>query len=531
MSQSSLARTPDDFVKVESRRSTRVERSVPLIVFGQNSLGEPFVERTVSTSVNLHGCRYPSRHDYGVGTWVTLQIVGLYVEPQPPAVRARVRSIHPSQSTRELQHVGVELENPANVWGIITPPQDWLISGETTASLPQFSAAANPGPSPLPSPIQAEMIETKAEREEPPSLLEHKLTEVATFPFPPPAASKPSAPTLSETPKPQRVVVTPDALLNALQEKLQQAAEKAVQTAVGKQVDEAVRNAVAAIGDIRQSSIREIQQLLPSSAETPTAGLATKEEIADVTASVIASHWKQEMEKYRAHAEELTQRLARQAAELKRELDRCQQFLGRMSSELEPQVQAHLNDAVARATSEFDGAAARIMDRRFERLLESAQSVMQEALLKLDARSAEVQASALGAVNSTLAALQRQAESQMNAVLSETKERAASALSSLDAENRAACEVRRQALEAEVARAAEKSTDQLRKGMKAFLYSCLVAAVSAVDEHSKSTLENLTKDGGKSLQEAHDGGNGSANSANPEGPEILPAPDTDPFTH
>jgi len=531
VSQSSLARTPDDFVKVESRRSTRVERSVPLIVFGQNSLDEPFVERTVSTSVNLHGCRYPSRHDYGVGSWVTLQVVGLNLEPQPPAVRARVRSIHPSQSTRELQQVGVELENPANVWGIITPPQDWLISGETTASLPQFSAAVNPELSPLPSPIQAGMIETKAEREEQPSLLEPKLAEVATFPSPPPAASKPSDPTLSETPKPQRVVVTPDALLNALQEKLQQAAEKAVQTAVGKQVDEAVRNAVAAIGDIRQSSIREIQQLLPSSAETPTAGLATKEEIADVTASVIASHWKQEMEKYRAHAEELTQRLARQAAELKRELDRCQEFLGRMSSELEPQVQAHLNDAIAHATSEFDGAAARIMDRRFERLLETTQSVMQEALLKLDARSAEVQASAQGAVNSTLAALQRQAESQMNAVLSETKERAASALSSLDAENRAACEVRRQALEAEVARAAEKSTDQLRKGMKAFLYSCLVAAVSAVDEHSKSTLENLTKDGGKSLQEAHDGGNGSANSANPEGPEILPAPDTDPFTH
>src|SRR2546429_730175 len=42
-------------------------------------------------------------------------------------------------------------------------------------------------------------------------------------------------------------------------------------------------------------------------------------------------------------------------------------------------------------------------------------------------------------------------------------------------------------------RAAERSTDQFRKSMKAFLYSCLVAAVSAVDEHSKATLANLTK--------------------------------------
>jgi len=160
--------------------------------------------------------------------------------------------------------------------------------------------------------------------------------------------------------------------------------------------------------------------------------------------------------------------------------------------------------------------------------------VLQEALLKLEARSAEAQASVQGAVNSTLTNLQKQAEAQMNGILSETKDRAASALSSLDAESRAACEARRQALEADVARAAERSTDQFRKGMKAFLYSCLVAAVSAVDEHSKATLDNLTKDNGKSLHEGHEpgnGGNGSASQANSEGPEILPAPDPDPFTH
>ena len=167
------------------------------------------------------------------------------------------------------------------------------------------------------------------------------------------------------------------------------------------------------------------------------------------------------------------------------------------------------------------------MERRFERLLKSSQAMIQEGLLKLDARSSEAQALVQSSVNSTLAALQRQAESQMNAMLAETKDRAASALSSLDAENRAACEERRRALEAEVARAAERSTVQLRKGMKAFLYSCLVAAVSAVDEHSKSTLENLTKDNGKSLEDASEAGG----SADPDGPEILPAPDTDPFTH
>jgi hypothetical protein len=515
VSQSSLAKTPDNFVREEARRSTRIERSVPLIVFGQNRMGEPFVERTVSTSINMHGCRYPSRHDYGVGSWVTLQVVGLNVEPKPPAVRARVKSVHTSQSARELQQVGVELENPGNVWGIAVPPQDWLALGETSTTLmPQFSPAVAPAP-------VAPPVATEPEPDEPEVKMEHKMAEVATFPSPSPTVAKPQPPKLAEAPKPQRVVITPDGLINALQGRLQQAAEKAVQAAVTRQVDEAVRKAVAAIDDIRQSSVREVQELLPTRAPAEGAKLSSKEEIA----TEVASHWKEQMEKYRGQAEEMAQRLEKQAAELKRELARSQEFLEKMQREMEPQVHARLSEAVSQAISEFEGTAARAVDRRYERLLENTQSVTHEALLKLDARSAEVQALVQSAVNSALGAFQRQADLQMNAVLGETKDRAASALSSLDAESRAACESRRQALEAEVARSAERSTDQFRKSMKAFLYSCLVAAVSAVDEHSKSTLEGLLKDNGKTLHEA------SSETARPDEPEVIPGTDPDPFTH
>src|SRR6266436_1703568 len=91
----------------DARRSTRIDRSIPLIIFGQNRMGEPFVERTVSTSLNLHGCRYPSRHDYGVGTWVTIQVVGLNIEPKPPSMRAKVKSVHADllQFARTVRHV------------------------------------------------------------------------------------------------------------------------------------------------------------------------------------------------------------------------------------------------------------------------------------------------------------------------------------------------------------------------------------------------------------------------------------------
>jgi hypothetical protein len=510
VSQSSLAKTPDNFVREEARRSTRIERSVPLIIFGQNRMGEPFVERTVSTSINLHGCRYPSRHDYGVGAWVTLQVVGLNVEPKPPAVRARVRSVHSSQSTRELQQVGVELENPGNVWGIVTPPQDWLDYGTATTPTAQFSVAAAPAPEAPP---------LTAEISEPQLKVEHKMAEVATFPSPSPVVSMPAAPKLTEAPKPQRVIITPDGLINALQGKLQQAAERAVQAAVANQLDEAVRKALVTIDNVRQSSVREVQELFPTRVESAT--LSTKEAVA----GEIAAHLKSEMEKYRTQVDELAQRLEKQAAELKTELARSHEFLEKMNREIQPQVHSGLNEAVARATSEFEGAASRTVDRRYERLLENTQAITHEALLRLDARSAEVQALVQSAVNSALASFGRQTEMHANALLAETKERAASALSSLDAESRAACEARRQALETEVARSTERSTDQFRKGMKAFLYSCLVAAVSAVDEHSKATLDGLLKDNGKSLHET------SSDSGNLDEPQIIPGPDTDPFTH
>jgi hypothetical protein len=510
VSQSSLVNTPRDSEGEEARRSTRLERSVPLIIFGQNRVGEPFVERTVSTSLNLHGCRYPSRHEYGVGSWITLQVVGLNVEPKPPAVRARVRSVHVSVSPRELQQVGVELENPANVWGVVTPPEDWLRSSTTGTPVAQFTPAAAPS---LEDPAM------DASLSEPPARPEHKMAEVATFPSPSPAAAKAQGPVEAEPPQPKRVLITPDGLINALQGRLQRAAETAAQVAVAKEVDDAVRRALGSIDDVRESSLREILELSPTRVEALR--LSSREALA----AEIAAQWKQQLEEYRGRVDEIAQRLEKQAEELRAELGRSQEFVEKMTREVGPQIQAKLSEAVTRAASEFEGAASRTVDRRFERLLENAQTVTQEALLKLDARSAEVQAVMQSAINSAIGVFQRQAESHVNMTLSEAKERAVSALSSLEAESRAACEARRQTLESEVARSAERSTEQFRKGMKAFLYSCLVAAVSAVDEHSKSTLDGLLKHNGETQFES------VSDSTTKEENGILPDPDIDSLTH
>ncbi len=508
MSQSALSNTAHNSANVECRRSTRIDRSVPLIIFGLNNRGESFVERTVSTSVNLHGCRYPSRHEYGVGSWVTLQVVGLNVEPKPAAVRARVRSVHVAQSPRELQQVGVELESPSNVWGVATPPQDWIPLDIFNSGVSQFGAS--PAPSVHPLAIGSNL-------EVPPEIAEPKLAEVTTFPSPAPATLKVASKPVEVT-KPQRVVITPDALIGALQIKLERVAEKAVQEAVDKRVGEGVRNALHSIEEMRHAALRQIQE------STPKQLSAMRNSVREEISGEIAAHWKQEVDGNRTRFEEMVKQMEAQSTELRGVLEKTQKFLEKMQSEFEPRARNRVEMLLNRATTDFEATASRATDRRYERLLEITHAVTQEAMLKLDARSAEVQALIQNSLNSALGAFQRQTENQVNTALSEAKERAVSALSTMDAEIRASWEGRRDALDREVARSTERSTDQFRKGMKAFLYSCLVAAVSAVDEHSKSTLDGLVRENGNALYD--EGG-----AKTKDEPEILPPADIDPLTH
>src|SRR6266481_3656834 len=184
VSQSPLVSTSGNIVAAESRRSTRIEKSLPLIVLGRNRLGEPFMERTVSVTLNMHGCRYLSRHDYGVGTWVTLQLIGLISSEEKPAtVRAMVRSVHPPGSLRELQQVGVELETAANVWGIAPPPENWLSAQGTNTSTPKLAGVVGP----------AQEAATKKTGEMP-MKPESKVSEITSLSSPSPAGSQPAAP-------------------------------------------------------------------------------------------------------------------------------------------------------------------------------------------------------------------------------------------------------------------------------------------------------------------------------------------------
>jgi hypothetical protein len=112
----------------------------------------------------------------------------------------------------------------------------------------------------------------------------------------------------------------------------------------------------------------------------------------------------------------------------------------------------------------------------------------------LEARASEARVQLQKSTNSTLDEARHRVEEQVDLIVAEATERVTSSLATLDAESRATCEARRRDVEAQVAHAAEQSMAEFRSGIKAFLYSCLVAAVSAVDQHAQTTLAGLGKD-------------------------------------
>lgn len=491
----SLAAPPTDRFYIptpEGRRSTRLDRTVPLVVLGQTKTGLSFQEKTATVSFNLHGCRYPSRHEYPIGASVGLRVLQADGETISPVIRAFVKSIHPPSSPRELFQVGVELESPANIWNVSPPPRDWLalLGTSSTASLASGTAAA---PALEPPPPAAVLPPP------PPPLVpsESRGATVTAFPLPAnaPSAARPDAPKGPTPSKTERVAITIDQLVAAMQGKLQFAADKVVQNALESRLEDAIANAVARIESARAASLQEFEQ--SSAQRFESLMRASREELLghlETRLGEFQAQWAEQQAAYRSQAEEISQRLERLAADAERNLAETQDSAAKLSREIEPQTRGRLDESLGKATEQFESAADRVSDRQLIRVMEGTRMVTREAAAQLDARVAESRAQMAAAASGTIEELRRQAEVQVDLAVSETMERVRSALAALDAENRAVCEARRRAIVDEVARATEQSTEQFRSGIKAFLYSCLVAAVGAVDEHAKTTLEGLVKD-------------------------------------
>jgi hypothetical protein len=488
----SLAAPPDHLHSLsglEGRRSTRIDRTVPLVVLGQTKTGLSFQEKTSTVSFNLHGCRYPSRHEYPIGSSVGLRVLQPDGQTISPVIRAFVKSIHPPASPRELFQVGVELESPANIWNVSPPPSDWNRLLGCSASPAGMATAAAPALEPAePSAAPAAFSTSSA-----PSVSETKNSQVTEFPS---AAAAGVQPAKGVSPsKPERVAITIDQLVAAMQGKLQAAAEKVVQNALANNLDEAINAALARVEGVRERNLQQLGEFSEQRLESLMR--SSREEILGHIESrlgEVQSRWEEQHNAFRAQAEEIVQRLEKLAGDTQRNLAETEKFIVKATHEIEPQTRGRLDESLGQATEQFEAAADRISDRQLVRVMEATRMVTREAAAQLDARVAESRALLHSAAGSTLEEFRRQAEVQVDLAISETTERVRSALSALDAESRVACETRRRTMIDDVTRTTEQSTEQFRSGIKAFLYSCLVAAVGAVDEHAKTTLDGMVKD-------------------------------------
>jgi len=494
---------------IELRRSTRIERSVPIFISGRDTAGQDFLERTSAISVNLHGCRYPSRHDLQVGTWVTLQLGEASMGEISTSVRAQVRSVHMPQSPRELHHIGVELETPGNIWSIASPPADWLTelergfrgNGETAgATGPARSSVLVEMPKPQRPDFEEAAKAAEREAAEAQAELSGATPEVAATPAPAPTVI-PAATPLPQTPaKAGRLVLTQDQLVRVLRGKMQQAAESAVREALEKLLEPAIQQALLTIEETRLGSVQQVEEA--STQQRNTLLHATRNELLERLEERIKDvrvRWDAELDGYRMRAEEILERVERHTAAARRDLEEAKAVSERAVRELEPLLSSQMEKTQLKAAEEFHLNAAQAADRHLVRVLEESRNIARETTTHMEAKSAEALAAVESAARQAYAEFRRQADTHAALTMSDTSQRINSNLAALEAHNRTTCDARRQALEEEVGRVGERITEEFRQSFRAFFYSCLVAAVGAVEDHSKATREGMTPDPNKFL--------------------------------
>jgi hypothetical protein len=122
----------------QKRRSSRIEKALPLAVQGVDASRAPFREEVTTVAISCHGCSCQIKHEVLPGALVVLdmgQRANGY--PEWPA-RGRVKWIQKlDTATGETYGIAVEFESAGNIWGISSPPEDWFpVRGSQAAEPP-----------------------------------------------------------------------------------------------------------------------------------------------------------------------------------------------------------------------------------------------------------------------------------------------------------------------------------------------------------------------------------------------------------
>lgn len=128
MGQSPFAKREEKDPSLGRRRSSRMDFVTPVVLTGRDASGQPFREETQTRTVNLHGAKVLTRHTVLVGMQVGLECPRTGLDGKAVCVR-----IEPSEADSLVFEMAVQLIVPANLWGVETPPEDWVWQGPSAA--------------------------------------------------------------------------------------------------------------------------------------------------------------------------------------------------------------------------------------------------------------------------------------------------------------------------------------------------------------------------------------------------------------
>jgi len=111
---------------IQKRRSTRIYSSIPLAIQGSDAFRAPYLENVYTLTVNCHGCRYRSKYEVIQGDMVYLEVKQSSEHRATYSCQAQVKWVQ-RLMTKDLHfEVALELVAPGNIWGIVSPPDDWF---------------------------------------------------------------------------------------------------------------------------------------------------------------------------------------------------------------------------------------------------------------------------------------------------------------------------------------------------------------------------------------------------------------------
>ena len=111
---------------VQKRRSTRIYNAIPLVIQGSDAFRAPYVEQVSTVTVNCHGCRYQSKYEVIQGDIVSLEVKQSSEGSATCSCQAQVKWVQRLLAKNSCFEIAVELAAPGNIWGIASPPDDWL---------------------------------------------------------------------------------------------------------------------------------------------------------------------------------------------------------------------------------------------------------------------------------------------------------------------------------------------------------------------------------------------------------------------